>query len=288
MPKPKFQTDRMRTLQAGKLNKYEEETIDRIQEFGCSLLSVVRKNAERAEFSYSIGVYDTCGAPELITVGLHPGVARELLNEAINRMRSGIDLTVERQAGLIGNVDCEFRPVDPKWIAPFMLSSVWYNGNADFPVLQAIYPDLQNRFPGEEGFNEYFAQPLLQPDAPMTRLEDDFWAANDPKSSLFDWKFKDDPHTLTYLSQTVHEGSEEVTYVAHDIEDGAWQFLGDSMSEGGGPVLVCLHHPIDKDPTLKELANLPLGWYAERTKVGDPWIRKEQEADEPPSKAVVN
>jgi hypothetical protein len=160
-------------------------------------------------------------------------------------MRSGIDLTVERQAGLIGNVDCEFRPVDPKWIAPFMLSSVWYNGNADFPVLQAIYPDLQNRFPGEEGFNEYFAQPLLQPDAPMTRLEDDFWAANDPKSSLFDWKFKDDPHTLTYLSQTVHEGSEE-------------------------------------------LANLPLGWYAERTKVGDPWIRKEQEADEPPSKAVVN
>jgi len=34
--------------------------------------------------------------------------------------------------------------------------ATWYNGNADFPVLQAVYPDLENRFPEDEGFTEYF------------------------------------------------------------------------------------------------------------------------------------
>ena len=69
----------------------------------------------------------------------------------------------------------------------------------------------------------------------MTDAEDDFWASADPESSLFDWKFADSPHTRVFLSKSVHEGREPVTYVSHDEEDGAWQFLGDSMSDGGAP-----------------------------------------------------
>jgi hypothetical protein len=52
------------------------------------------------------------------------------------------------------------------------------------------------------------------------------------------------------------------------------------MSDGGGPVLSCFHHPIDHDPSLGELADLPIGWYAERTKVGEPWARKLHPSDE--------
>jgi hypothetical protein len=158
----------------------------------------------------------------------------------------------------------------------------WYYGGREFPVLQAVYPDRENRFPGEVGFNEYFTQPLLQPGALQTRIEEDFWASNDPGSSLFNWKFPEAPHTGVYLSQTVHEGSEAVTYVTHDPE-GDWQFLGDSMDAGGGPVISCLHHPIDRDPSLNELADLPIGWYAVRNKPGEPWTRAECEPLEQPS-----
>jgi hypothetical protein len=52
------------------------------------------------------------------------------------------------------------------------------------------------------------------------------------------------------------------------------------MSDGGGPVVSCFHHPIDHDPSLGELADLPVGWYAERTKVGEPWVRKQQSSDD--------
>jgi hypothetical protein len=107
----------------------------------------------------------------------------------------------------------------------------------------------------------------------LTRAEEDFWASTDPNSSLFSWKFPDSPHAGAFLSRAVHNGAEPITFVSHDAEDGAWQFLGDSMSDTGG-VLVCLHHPIDRDPSLVELADLPLGWYAERNSIGAPWIRR--------------
>lgn len=71
-----------------------------------------------------------------------------------------------------------------------------------------------------------------------------------------------------------------MTSVSHDEDDGAWQSLGDSMADGGRPVISCLHHPIDNDPSLAELADLPLGWYAERAKVGEPWVRRKHVAEE--------
>jgi hypothetical protein len=181
---------------------------------------------------------------------------------------------------MVGEVQCEFRPVDPKWVKHLMGWALWYYAGTEFPVLQAVYPDRENRFPGEPGFDEYFQQPLLQPDAPLTNIEEDLRASTDPSSSLCDWKFPDPPHTLAFLSEAVQSGIEPITYVSHDIEDGAWQFLGDSMAGEGRPVISCLHHPIDGDPSLKELADLPLGWCAERAKPGEPWIRHQHEPEE--------
>jgi hypothetical protein len=104
-------------------------------------------------------------------------------------------------------------------------------------------------------------------------MERNFWSSANPKDTLRDWRFPDPPNTLVFLSEAVQTKNEPVTYVSHDAEDGAWQFLGDSMSGEKPPVISCFHHPIDEDASLKELADLPLGWWAERAKPGDPWIR---------------
>lgn len=274
-----FETARTRKFRQGALCTEDERTIGHVEEFGCSVVSVTRTKYGLG-WSYTIGIFDTSGKPEIITVGLSPNAAHFALNEAAKLLRAGVDLTKGRHHDLVGQVDCEFRPVDQKWIAPLMGWAVWYYDGAEFPVLQAVYPDLENRFPEDGGFDRAFEQPLMQPAAPMTRVENDFWASTDPTSSLFNWKFADPPHTGVYLSETVHNGTEPVTYVAHDAEDGAWQFFGDSMSDGGGPVLSCFHHPIDRDPSLAELADLPLGWYAERAKVGEPWVRKKHSSDD--------
>lgn len=276
-----FETSRTRQFRATTLKKEDERTISHIEEFGCSVIHV-KKTEYGLGWSYTIGVNDTSGKPEIITVGLPEKTAHFALNEAARQLRSGVDLTLGRHRDIVGDVECEFRPVDQKWVKQLMGWAVWYYGGTGFHVLQAVYPDLENRFPEDDGFDDRFAQPLMQPGAPTRAVEDDFWASTDPKSSLFNWKFSDPPHTGVYLSETVHKGTERVTYVSHDVEDGAWQFLGDSMDGGGGPVISCFHHPIDNDPTLCELADLPLGWYAERSKPGEAWIRRPHDPEEAP------
>jgi hypothetical protein len=228
--------------------------------------------------------------PEIIVVGLKQKIAHVALKYAVEKMRAGADLTAGRVRDIVGEIEVEFRPVSQKWFRHVMCRADWYYGygEAPIPALQLIYPDLDGRFQWEPGFAEYFRQPLLQSDTDWNVTDEDFWASNDPASSLFDWKFPDDPHTTAYLSKTVDDRTEPVTYVSHDSDDGAWQFLGDLMDGGGGPVVSCLHHPIDNDPTLKELCDLPLGWYATRDKPGDPWQRfelppDESEVDAPPT-----
>jgi len=273
-----FTTERTRRFRAGQLTERDERTITNIETFGCEIVQVKSTGAGPG-WSYTLGVYDTCGKPEVIAVGLYENTAHFLLNEAAKRLRDGVNLLEGRHRDMVGEVECEFRPADPKWVKHLMGWALWYYEGSEVPVIQAVYPDRENRFPEDPEFDEVFRQPLLRPDRPFTRIESDFWASADPASSLFDWKFLDPPHKLVFLSEAVHSGAEAITYVSHDLEDGAWQFLGDSMAGEGKPVLVCFRHPVDQDHSLKELADLPLGWWAERSKRGDPWIRHQHDSD---------
>ena len=279
MPQPPYSTERLSFFRSQQLDESEKRTMDHIEEFGWEVVMIDPDHAGRG-WAFTVGLHDTAGKPELIVIGLNRKTSQWLLNDAAKRMKARTDLTQGKHEGLLEGVDVIFRPVHRKWLRQVMGWATWYNDGDGFPVLQAIFPDKQNRFPGEDGFDTKYAQPLLQPDAPMTTLEKDFWAASDPDSSLFDWKFPDPPHTRVFLSKTVEAGEEAVTYASHDASDGTWQFLGDRMRDGGGPVISCFHHPIDRDPSLKELADLPLGWYAFRDTPTSPWQRFEHGPEE--------
>lgn len=121
----KFQTARTRKFRAGALSEEDERTINHIEEFGCSVVSVARSKYGLG-WSYTIGVYDTSDKPEIMTVGLLPETAHFALNKAAKLLRAGIDLTKGRYHDLIGEVDCEFRPIDPKWVKHLMGWAVWY------------------------------------------------------------------------------------------------------------------------------------------------------------------
>lgn len=110
----KFATERTKYLRTTELSKTDEWAIGQIEEQGCALISVGSNCKDDFGWTYSLGIYDTCGQPELITVGLQFEVAKFCLNEAARRMRVGVDVTKERQKELIANVDCELRIVAPK------------------------------------------------------------------------------------------------------------------------------------------------------------------------------
>src|SRR6266576_3209172 len=107
-----FETARTRKFREGQLCAEDERTIGDIEEFGCSVVSVKRTNYGLG-WSYTIGIFDTCAKPELITVGLPPETAHFALNEAAKLMRAGADLTRGQHRHPPGAAPCPSRPLPP-------------------------------------------------------------------------------------------------------------------------------------------------------------------------------
>jgi hypothetical protein len=87
------------------------------------------------------------------------------------------------------------------------------------------------------------------------------------------WPFEDGPNTATITTVHVLEGKLPIQFVSHDADDGAWQFLCGTTTDERDGRLVGLGQIVEIDPTVAELADLPLGWRAWRDAPGAPWQR---------------
>jgi hypothetical protein len=89
-----------------------------------------------------------------------------------------------------------------------------------------------------------------------------------------EWPF-DEPRTATVFTvRAVMARASPILLVAHDEEDGAWQFLSGLPMTINEAVIVALHEVYAVDPSLGEIADLPIGWEATRAEPGAPWSRK--------------
>ena len=95
------------------------------------------------------------------------------------------------------------------------------------------------------------------------------------------WPFDQPPNCAAIsLRQIVKEGV-PVLLVTHDEDDHGWQFLdGSEPPQASDAIIVCMSHVVEADPTLYEVADLPPGWRAWRTAVGEAWIREEAPPEE--------
>ncbi len=84
------------------------------------------------------------------------------------------------------------------------------------------------------------------------------------------WPFSDDK-TLPVISlKRILLGESDVRLVIHD-EEGGWQFLdGNDVTEDDAGMIE-LGEVVEHDPTLVEVAALPLGFFAIRESVDSPW-----------------
>lgn len=85
--------------------------------------------------------------------------------------------------------------------------------------------------------------------------------------------FHEDPGIGVITTAQVLAGA-PILVVAHDADDGGWQFLCGTTGDPSDGRIVHLHEIERMDPTVGELADLPLGWMAFRTTVGGAWKRE--------------
>lgn len=88
-----------------------------------------------------------------------------------------------------------------------------------------------------------------------------------------DWPFADPENLAVFTLKRIIRGETPILRVTHDEDDGGWQFLdgGEIAVEEGS--LVSLRQMTRLDASILKLADLPLGWVAERTGPGEPWQR---------------
>ncbi|HWL87910.1 MAG TPA: hypothetical protein VNO21_19030 [Polyangiaceae bacterium] len=89
-----------------------------------------------------------------------------------------------------------------------------------------------------------------------------------------DWPFTDAKDLSVLTVRSVLEGRSPIRLVAHDIHAGSWQFLDGAAVQQENAVVVSLHSVVQRDPSLKQLFDLPLGWIATRRDPSDPWRRR--------------
>jgi hypothetical protein len=88
-----------------------------------------------------------------------------------------------------------------------------------------------------------------------------------------DWPFEDPPNTAALTTREILEANAPVLLVTHDADDGSWQFLPGGAVTPAESRVVGLGRMCGRDPTLRELADLPEGWQAWREQPGAVWQR---------------
>jgi hypothetical protein len=88
------------------------------------------------------------------------------------------------------------------------------------------------------------------------------------------WPFADARKTAVFTSRDIIEDGKPILHVTHDQDDGAWQFHTGETVPASKAKLVSLDEIIFHDPSVVELADMPLGWSAIRDSITSPWRRQ--------------
>ncbi len=79
------------------------------------------------------------------------------------------------------------------------------------------------------------------------------------------WPFSSPKHEATFTVGKI---------VQRDHEDGSWQFLTGEQFDMSDAMIVGLGEMAKLDPSVLQLADLPLGWSASRQTLKDSWCRE--------------
>jgi hypothetical protein len=237
---------------------HEQKLLSDIQQYGWHIIAIPQ-DEEGPAFAYTVGLYGSFKHPELIILGLKSETNIQILKNLGSEIKAGKVFDDSREYDeVLTNYPVSFRKVLEKYYREFFGYAVWYYKGTEFPVLQCVWPDKNNRYPWDADFNRalYLEEPLL-----------------DRKQ---EWPFREPKNLAVFTTRYVLEDRLPILLVTHD-EDGSWQFLCGTTDASADAKLVCLFDIHQLDPSASSLAYLPEGWQATRQTASDPWTRKKSD-----------
>lgn len=144
-------------------DKAEQKLLDDIAVHGWHCIHILADGA-RVGYSFTVGLFQSYGHPELIVFGLPRQVAHEVLVICANAVRSGspIDFTRPTEA-LLESASCDFAEVPASAFRESVGFALWYYEKKPFPLYQIVWPSRDGLFPWHPEASESFreAQPVI-------------------------------------------------------------------------------------------------------------------------------
>lgn len=242
-------------------NCIDEQTLSAyIEKFGWTVI-LLEATDYLPSFAYTVGLWKNYNHPEIISFGLTTKTLQSILNDAGEIAKAGQKIEVSKNyTDFFENSDTQFLKVDYQNISDYFGKAISYYKTIDFPAIQLVWTDRNNKFPWENDFEQEFEfrQPLLDRNA--------------------DFKFREAKNLGVFTTRQWLEHGKPILRVVHD-NDGDWQFLtGDQILEDAR--IVALEKMIIKDRTLNDVFNLDYGEVADRAHIGGPWTRTKKENDD--------
>lgn len=237
------------------------------------LVISVPGDGDRPGFQFTAGLTER-GLPELIVYGLGEEVGMHALNDVGQRLVDGTRYADGEVVPDVLEGDYRTQLWDVTWLQDPLGAAFRLYGKDRVRVRQLVVPDLADRLPWEDEYADPDLQPLLfqAPNGQGPRRAGPEEAEDQAHAVPSDWDLPQDPHLGVIVSGPVDSRDLPVLVVVHDHE-GDWQVL-DGVAEPDIETakVVCLHHIVEQDPTLREvLRTLPVGHEAFRDAVDDQW-----------------
>ena len=145
------------------MSSTDATTREHITKFGCSVIHV-QEEGELPPFTYSVGITEQTGEPEVVVIGLKRELAHFVVNEYNRRVRAGERFAAgQLYSGFIEGFDVLAEEVPLEAYDEYFGQNLKLYGGASFRVLQLIYPTTTGIWPWSHEASEYFRtrQPVL-------------------------------------------------------------------------------------------------------------------------------
>jgi len=145
-------------------DKHERKAIEDIREFGVHILNVFDPDAEKPDFSYTVGLWHTHGHPEILISGLKQGLRQGLLNDLNERIAKGRTFqNGESYTDVLEGYRCYFQEFPKKHYPEYLGWDRWFYGGDEFEAVQMLWPSTDHIYPWDAQASEFLknAQEIL-------------------------------------------------------------------------------------------------------------------------------
>lgn len=94
-----------------------------------------------------------------------------------------------------------------------------------------------------------------------------------------DWPFDQARNVAAITTRGVLENGLTIRVVQHFADDHSWAFLCGTTDATEDGRVIGMGEALALDPTLSGIADLPPGWIAHRSAIGEQWTRRPNLAD---------